>query len=49
MSVWAAVVTLVVAAAAYLAGDPTTLLSGIAEIVAVLALFTLVCMGEALN
>jgi hypothetical protein len=49
MSVWAAVVTLVVAAAAYLAGDPTTLLSGVAEIVAVLTLFTLVCMGEALN
>jgi hypothetical protein len=49
MSFWAGVVALVVAVAACLAGDATTLLSGLAEIGAVLALFTIVCAAEAWN
>ncbi len=49
MSIWAAVVTLVMAVAAYLAGDPMTLLSGVAELAVVLALFALVCAAEAWN
>jgi membrane protein YqaA with SNARE-associated domain len=49
MSIWAAVVMLVLAVAAYLAGDPMTLLSGVAELAVVLALFALVCAAELWN
>jgi hypothetical protein len=49
MSIWAAVLTLVLAVVAYLAGDPATLLSGVAELAVVLALFALVCAAEAWN
>ena len=49
MSIWAAVVALVMAVAAYLFGDPMTLLSGVAELAVVLTLFALVCAAEAWN
>jgi hypothetical protein len=49
MSIWASVVALLVAIAAYWAGDADVLISGIQEIVAVVALFALVCATEAWN
>ena len=49
MSFWASVGALVVAAAAYLAGDADVILSGLEEIAAVVALFMLVCAAEAWN
>ena len=49
MSVWAAGVALAVVAAACLAGEATVVLSALAEIAAVVALFMLVCATEALN
>jgi hypothetical protein len=49
MAMWAAVTALALGLLTYLAGDVSTLLSGLAELGAVLALFTLVCAAEALN
>jgi hypothetical protein len=46
---WAAVVALGLAAVTYLTGDPSMVLSGLAELAGVLALFTLVCAAEAWN
>ena len=49
MSIWASVVALAVAVAAYWAGSNDVVLSGLQEIVAVVALFALVCATEAWN
>ena len=49
MSIWASVVALAVAIAAYWAGDSDVIMSGIQEIVAVVVLFALVCATEAWN
>jgi hypothetical protein len=49
MFIWAAIVALVLGLITYLAGDPSVVLSGIAEIGAVTALFALVCAAEAFN
>jgi hypothetical protein len=49
MSIWAAILTLVVAALALLVADPPTLLAGLGEIAAVVTLFALVCAAEAWN
>ena len=49
MVLWAALTALALVLLTYLAGDVSTFLSGLAEVAAVLALFTLVCAAEALN
>lgn len=49
MTVWAAIITLVFGTLAYLAGDSSALLAGVAELTAVIGLFALVCTAEALN
>jgi hypothetical protein len=50
MITWAAVVAVVIGLIIFLAsGDLTVVLSGLAEIGAVVALFALVCAAEALN
>ncbi|HEX2136016.1 MAG TPA: hypothetical protein VHG30_08960 [Microvirga sp.] len=48
MSIWAAVLALLAAVGALWA-DPMTVVSGAAEVAAVLALFTIVCAAEAWN
>jgi hypothetical protein len=49
MSIGAAVVAVAVALVAYVVGDPGMLLSGLAEVAAVVGLFALVCAAEAWN
>ena len=46
---WAAIVAFVLGLVTYLAGDLTVVLSGAAELAAVIALFALVCAAEAFN
>ena len=49
MSIWASVVALLVASAAYWSGGADVVISGMQEIAAVVALFALVCATEAWN
>ena len=49
MAFWAAVVTLMLGLLGLFAADPSTLLVGVAEIAAVVGMFTLICAAEALN
>ncbi len=49
MAVWAAVVALGLGALGIVTGDPSSMLAGAAELLAVVALFTLICAAEALN
>jgi hypothetical protein len=49
MSIWAAVITLVLGGATYLVEDPSTMLFNLAELGAVIGVFTLVCAAEAWN
>lgn len=49
MSIWAAVITLVLGGAAFLADDPSAMLFNLAELGAVVGVFTLVCAAEAWN
>ncbi len=49
MIVWAALFTLIVTGLSFLVGDPATVLSSLAELMAVLAVFALVCAAEAWN
>lgn len=46
---WAAIVAFLLGLIAYLAGDLSVVLSGAAELGAVIALFALVCTAEAFN
>jgi hypothetical protein len=46
---WAAIVASVLGVITYLAGDLSVVLSGAAELGAVIVLFTLVCAAEAFN
>jgi hypothetical protein len=49
MALWTAVVTLVLGVVSFAAADPSTVLVGAAEIIAVLGMFALICAAEALN
>ena len=49
MITWATIVALIMGMVAYLASDLSSVLTGAAELVAVVALFALVCAAEALN
>ena len=49
MSVWAAVITLALGGATYFAEDPSAMLFNLAELGAVVGVFTLVCAAEAWN
>ncbi|WP_153245869.1 hypothetical protein [Microvirga brassicacearum] len=49
MLTWASIVALITALAAFVASDLTSLLTGMAELTAVTALFALVCAAEAFN
>jgi hypothetical protein len=49
MLTWAAIVVFLLGLVAYLAGDLSVVLSGAAELGAVIALFALVCAAEAFN
>jgi hypothetical protein len=49
MSIWAAVIALVLATFAFFAEDPSAMLFNVAELGAVIGVFALVCTAEALN
>jgi hypothetical protein len=49
MALWAAVVALVLGLLMIVTADPSTVLVSVGEIVAVLAMFTLICAAEASN
>jgi hypothetical protein len=49
MVTWASIVALITALVAFLASDLSSLLTGVAELAAVTALFALVCAAEAFN
>jgi hypothetical protein len=49
MITWASIVALITAVVAFLTSDLSSLLTGMAELAAVIALFTLVCAAEAFN
>jgi hypothetical protein len=49
MITWASIVALITALVVFLSSDISSLLTGIAELAAVVALFALVCAAEAYN
>jgi hypothetical protein len=49
MSIWAAVIALVVGIFMYFSEDPAAMLFNVAELGAVIGVFALVCAAEALN
>jgi hypothetical protein len=49
MSIWAAVIALVLGCLAYFTDDPSTMLFNVAELGAVIGVFALVCAAEAWN
>jgi hypothetical protein len=49
MIAWASIVALITALVAFLSSDISSLLTGMAELAAVTALFALVCAAEAFN
>lgn len=49
MITWASIIALITGVIAYFASDLSSILTGAAELAAVIALFALVCAAEALN
>jgi hypothetical protein len=49
MGIWAAVVAVVIGCVAYLSDDTSAMLFNVAELGAVVGVFTLVCAAEAWN